>query len=84
MKMIQSINTATQFLMARLYTQLPTRSNRQRGASALEYIMLAAVVIAILVFLSTNQGVRNSIRDAFQNIFDTGGQAAQDAAGQGG
>jgi pilus assembly protein Flp/PilA len=32
-----------QFVFARLYTQLPGRARKQRGASALEYIALAAV-----------------------------------------
>ncbi len=45
MKMIQSFNTAIQSLMVRLFTQMPTRGNRQRGASALEYIVLAAVIV---------------------------------------
>ncbi|KYZ87014.1 hypothetical protein A3Q32_03050 [Alcanivorax sp. KX64203] len=49
MKMIQSFNTAIQSLMARLFTQMPTRSNRQRGASALEYIVLVAVIVVVIV-----------------------------------
>ncbi|MCU5782138.1 hypothetical protein MA04_01438 [Alcanivorax balearicus MACL04] len=49
MKMIQSFNTAIQSLMVRLFTQMPTRSNRQRGASALEYVVLVALIVVIIV-----------------------------------
>ncbi|MHA7915225.1 Flp family type IVb pilin [Alloalcanivorax xenomutans] len=83
MKMIQSFNTAIQSLMVRLFTQMPTRSNRQRGATALEYIMLAAVIIAILVYLSTQTDVQDAIKEAYENIFDKGKEAANTAAGGG-
>ena len=81
MKLISSLQTASQWLAVRLYTRGNSRSDRQRGASALEYIMLAAVIIAILVYLSTNTSVRNSIVQAFQGVFDAGKEAASEAAG---
>ncbi|MBF1803400.1 hypothetical protein [Alloalcanivorax profundimaris] len=81
MKAITNVQLIIQKLAARLYTAAPTRADKQRGASALEYIMLAAVIIAILVFLSTNTAVQNALRDAFADVFNTGGKAAQDAAG---
>lgn len=83
MKLLTVMNTASQSLAARLFSRGRTQADKQRGASALEYIMLAAVIIAILVFLSTNTGVRQSISGAFQNVFDAGGAAATEAAGGG-
>ncbi|WOA31678.1 Flp family type IVb pilin [Alloalcanivorax xenomutans] len=81
MKMIQSINTATQSLMARLFSQMPTRSNRQRGASALEYIMLAAVIVGLLVVVATQFGEdgENPILNFFEKLFTE----AEDAGGLG-
>ncbi len=38
---------------------------KQKGASSLEYIMLAAVVIVILLFVSTNEEVLESVSGAF-------------------
>ncbi|MCC4307643.1 hypothetical protein LL252_03575 [Alcanivorax marinus] len=81
MKPITQLHFGLQKLAVRLFGGVSTRADKQRGASALEYIMLAAVVIAILVFLSTNTGVRQSISGAFQDVFDAGGKAATDAAG---
>lgn len=76
MKMIQSFNTAIQSLMVRLYTQMPTRSNRQRGASALEYIVLAAAIIIIIGVLATdNGGIKTAITTAFTKLFTDAGNA---------
>lgn len=79
MKMIQSFNTAIQSLMVRLFTQMPTRNNRQRGASALEYIMLAAVIVGLLVVVATQFGgdgenpILNFFTDLFSKAEDAGG-----------
>jgi len=43
---------------------------KQKGASSLEYIMLAAVVIVILLFVSTNEEVLESVSGAFSDVFD--------------
>ncbi|GGJ99379.1 hypothetical protein GCM10007426_30570 [Alloalcanivorax dieselolei] len=67
MKMIRSFNAATQSLMARLYTQMPTRSNRQRGASALEYIVLAAVIVIAVAAGAALLG-GDTISDVFTKI----------------
>lgn len=69
MKMIQSFNTAIQSLMVRLYTQMPTRSNRQRGASALEYIVLAAAIIIIIGVLAGTSGIQDTVTAAFKKLF---------------
>ncbi|MAD70978.1 MAG: hypothetical protein CL538_10860 [Alcanivorax sp.] len=80
MKSPTVFTNVSQQLAARLFSRGRTQADKQRGASALEYIMLAAVVIAILVYLSTNTDVRDAISAAFSDIFNAGGQAAKDAA----
>lgn len=66
-------------LMVRLYTQLPGRARNQRGASALEYIVLAAALIIIIGVLATNTAVQDAINTAFTDLFsdaaDGGGGA---------
>ncbi|HAB08665.1 MAG TPA: hypothetical protein DCG27_08545 [Alcanivorax sp.] len=80
MKSLTIFTNVSQQLAARLFCRGRTQADKQRGASALEYIMLAAVIIAILVFLSTNTDVRAAISTAFSDIFKAGGEAAKDAA----
>ena len=45
---MSTLNEMFRLLMIRLYTQLPGRARNQRGASALEYIVLAAALIIII------------------------------------
>jgi pilus assembly protein Flp/PilA len=45
------LKTLSQALFVRLFTQLPGRARNQRGASALEYIMLAAVLVTALAVI---------------------------------
>lgn len=56
-------------LMIRLYTQMPGRARNQRGASALEYIVLAAALIIIIGVLATNDTVQDAINTAFTDLF---------------
>lgn len=67
MKIIQSVNHVAQWLAVRLYTRSSSRADRQRGASALEYIVLAAVIIAIIGVVATS--FPNIFKDAFSNLF---------------
>ena len=83
MKSLTIFTNVSQQLAARLFSRGRTQADKQRGASALEYIMLAAVIIAILVFLSTNTDVQDAISKAFSDIFKAGGEAANTAAGGG-
>lgn len=76
MKMIQSFNTAIQSLMVRLFTQMPTRSNRQRGASALEYIVLAAAIIIIVGAALNNKDVKELLKETFSGLFTSAKTAA--------
>lgn len=75
------LKTLSQTLFVRLFTQMPGRARNQRGASALEYIILAAVLIAIIAFLATNGTVQETLEAAFDNLFDTAADKASDAAG---
>ena len=48
---MSTLTMISQFVFARLYTQLPGRARKQRGASALEYIVLAAALILSLIHI---------------------------------
>ena len=66
---MSTLTMISQFVFARLYTQLPGRARKQRGASALEYIVLAAALIIIIGVLATNGTVRTALETAFTNLF---------------
>lgn len=71
MKAITNIQLITQKLAARLYTAAPTRADKQRGASALEYIMLAAVIVGLLVAVAVaySEDGNNPIKTFFDDLF---------------
>lgn len=69
------LKTLSQTLFIRLFTQLPGRARNQRGASALEYLVLAAVVvlvigIAALTFFGDGSDDTKGVGKAFSNIVD--------------
>lgn len=66
---MSTLTMIAQFVFARLYTQLPGRARKQRGASALEYIVLAAALIIIIGVLATNGTVSTALETAFTNLF---------------
>ena len=67
---MSTLTMISQFVFARLYTQLPGRARKQRGASALEYIVLAAALIIIIGVLATAfSGDDNPLVDAFEGLF---------------
>ncbi len=74
---MSTLTMISQFVFARLYTQLPGRARKQRGASALEYIVLAAALIIIIGVLSQNQAVRTALNGAFTDLFDSAQTAGQ-------
>lgn len=45
-------------------------AKKQKGASSLEYIMLAAVIVGILVFLNTDNSLSTSFKSFFTDLFD--------------
>lgn len=70
MKAIEAINTVIQQIFVRLYTRGGSRADRQRGVSALEYIVLAAVLIAIILLLA-NSGLGTVLSDKFKALFSS-------------
>ncbi|EKF74345.1 Flp/Fap pilin component [Alcanivorax hongdengensis A-11-3] len=66
---MDTLTQMTQLLFARLFSQISTRASRQKGASALEYIVLAAVIVAALIlvgtFLAGNSGFSGFFSDLF-------------------
>ncbi len=58
-------------------TKLP---GKQQGATALEYIVLAAAIIFIVGVLSTNDTVRESLGTAFEGLFTEALSGGDDSA----
>ncbi|MBD3649883.1 MAG: hypothetical protein HUJ15_00925 [Alcanivorax sp.] len=71
MKSLTIFTTASQRLAARLFSRGRTQADKQRGASALEYIVLAAAIIFIVGILATNTTVQNTFQSAFENLFSS-------------
>ena len=69
MKSIIHLHFGLQKLAVRLFGGVSTRADKQRGASALEYIVLAAAIIFIVGILSTNTTVQTTLENAFNNLF---------------
>lgn len=66
MKIIDSINNASQRFAVRLYTRGMGRSDRQRGISALEYIILAVLIVLVVASAATLLGPK--IKAAFSHV----------------
>ena len=43
---------------------------KERGASSLEYLVLAAVIIAILLFLNSDNTIKTKVQTTFSSLFD--------------
>jgi pilus assembly protein Flp/PilA len=69
------LKTLSQALFVRLFTQLPGRARNQRGASALEYIVLAVVVV--LVVAAGAVAISDNVGTVWENI---GNALSSDAA----
>jgi len=68
---MSTLTMISQFIFTRLYSQLPGRARKQRGASALEYIVLAAALIIIIGVLATNSTVQDALESAFEGLFSS-------------
>ena len=79
MKSLTIFTTASQQLAARLFSRGRTQADKQRGASALEYIVLAAAIIFIVGILATNDEVQTTLKEAFDGLFDSASGVADDA-----
>ena len=78
MKSLTIFTTASQQLAARLFSRGRTQADKQRGASALEYIVLAAAVIIIVGVLATAfSGETNPLSEAFEGLFTDAKEAGQ-------
>jgi len=71
MKSLTIFTNVSQQLAARLFCRGRTQADKQRGASALEYIVLAAAIIFIVGILATNTTVQNTLQSAFENLFSS-------------
>ena len=80
MKSLTIFTTASQRLAARLFSRGRTQADKQRGASALEYIVLAAVIIAIISLLATTDAA-DTITKAFTDLFKSAGEAGGTGTG---
>ena len=83
MKSLTIFTSVSQQLAARLFSRGRTQADKQRGASALEYVMLAAVLVGILAVVATTFGAEgaNPIVNMFNDVF---GKAAETTAGASG
>jgi hypothetical protein len=85
MKSLTIFTTASQRLAARLFSRGRTQADKQRGASALEYVMLAAVLVGILAFVATQYGGEdNPIVNIFNDLFGQAENTATNAGAGGG
>ena len=48
----------------------PTPLAKERGASSLEYMILAAVIIAILLFINAEDGLGTLVKGIFTDLFN--------------
>ncbi|QJX03332.1 Flp family type IVb pilin [Alcanivorax sp. IO_7] len=51
-----------------MYSVAPTRADKQRGASALEYIVLAAVIVIAIITALTTTEIGSKITETFTQI----------------
>lgn len=68
MKSIIHLHFGLQKLAVRLFGGVSTRADKQRGASALEYIVLAAAIIVIVGLLAAS-GAGQTLIDTFNGLF---------------
>ena len=70
MKSLTIFTSVSQQLAARLFSRGRTQADKQRGASALEYIVLAAVIVIATITALTTTDIASKITDTFQTIVD--------------
>lgn len=77
MKSLTIFTSVSQQLAARLFSRGRTQADKQRGASALEYIVLAAAIIIIIGALAGTTGIGEQVTGAFSDLFTDAEQAGQ-------
>ena len=70
MKSLTIFTNVSQQLAARLFSRGRTQADKQRGASALEYIVLAAVIVIAIITALTTTDIATKITGTFQEIVD--------------
>ncbi|WP_417530877.1 hypothetical protein [Marinobacter lipolyticus] len=66
---IQRINNLSTRIAANLQTRKLPLKSKQKGASALEYLVLAAALILILGLVGSDTTVQTLVKDAFTGLF---------------
>ncbi|WP_228257395.1 Flp family type IVb pilin [Marinobacter sp. NP-4(2019)] len=66
---IQRINNLSTRIVANLQTRKLPLKSKQKGASALEYIVLAAVLVGLLTFALADDTIRTQVQTFFSNLF---------------
>lgn len=72
-QMIKNLPTR---MVVNLQSRTLSITSRQKGASALEYIVLAAVLVGILTIALTNETIKTQVSDAFSGLFSDAATAA--------
>ena len=70
---MDTLRALSQTLLTRLFTKHLGRAHNQRGASALEYLVLAGVIVLVIgaaAFLVFGSGDSGFLNDAFQGLAD--------------
>ena len=67
----KAINTVFLKLLSNLHARSTSVASKQRGASALEYLVLAGALVAIMVFAFSNDTIRQTVSDIFSGLFDS-------------
>lgn len=75
--MMNKINKVAVHAMAAM-----SSAKKQKGASSLEYVMLAAVIVAILVVLSQSD-VGDTLVDAFNDVIGAASDTATETSSGG-
>ncbi len=66
---IQRINNLSTRIAANLQTRKLPLKSKQKGASALEYLVLATALIVILGALAGTTGIGQTVQEAFTGLF---------------
>ncbi|KEF30078.1 hypothetical protein D777_03254 [Marinobacter nitratireducens] len=68
--MLNTFVHIAQLIMVNIQSRTPRIGGKQAGASALEYLVLAGALVAIMIFAFTNDTIKNTVSDIFSGLFD--------------
>ena len=78
-KATKTIGNLSNRTIVHIQARCLSATSKQRGASALEYLVLAGALVAIMVFAFSNQAVQDTVKGIFDGLFDqvpTGGSTS--------